>query len=62
MLVRKNVQGSDYKIADKWEDKPHEVVSQYKDFPVFVIRPVSNPMAKERVLHSSMLHPAHSVE
>ena len=62
VLVHKNVQGSDYKIADKWEDEPHEVVSQYKDFPVFVIRPVSNPMAKEQVLHRSMLHPARSVE
>ena len=62
VLVRKNVQGSDYKIADKWEDEPHEVVSQYKDFPVFVIKPVSNPMAKERVLHRRMLHPACSVE
>ena len=62
VLVRKNAFGSDYKIADKWEEEPHEVISQYKNFPVFIIQSVVDQKAKEWVLHRNMLHPARSIE
>ena len=62
VLIRKNAFGSDYKIADKCKDEPHEVISQYKDFPVFIVQSIVDPKAKERVLYRSMLHSAHSVE
>ena len=60
VLVRKNKLDPNYKISDKWEDEPCEVVRQYKDFPVYIIKPIDAPASKERVLHRNMLHPARS--
>ena len=37
VLVRRNLFDSQYKIADKWEENPYEVISQMDDSPVFRI-------------------------
>ena len=61
ILVRRNLFDSQYKIADKWEEYPYQVVSQMDDTPVYRIKAVNNPRAPIRVLHRNMLHPAWSV-
>ena len=59
--MRRNLFDSQYKIADKWEENPYEVISQMDDSPVFRIRAANNTAAPIRVLHRNMLHPARSV-
>ena len=61
VLVRRNLFDSQYKIADKWEEDPYEVISQMEDSPVFRIRAANRAAAPIRVLHRNMLHPARSV-
>ena len=61
VLVWRNLFDSQYKIADKWEEDPYEVVSQMEDTPVYCIKAVDNPKSPIRVLHRNMLHPARSV-
>ena len=60
MLVRRRNLDSNYKISDRWEEDPWQVVGQYKDFPVYIIKPIGESSGKERVLHRNMLHPARS--
>ena len=61
VLVRKNKWDTNYKISDKWENELCEVVRQYTDFPVYIIKPIDAPASKERVLHCNILqHPARS--
>ena len=51
--------GSNYKIADKWEDGVFEVVSQREDGPVFSVKQIGTNT--EQVVHRNMIHPARSV-
>ena len=60
VLVRRRNLDSNYKISDRWEEDPWQVVGQYKDFPVYIIKPIGESSGKERVLHRNMLHPARS--
>ena len=61
ILVRRNLFDSQYKIADKWEEDPYEVISQMEDSPVFRIKASNKAAAPIRVLHRNMLHPARLV-
>ena len=55
--------GADHKITDKWEQKPYLVVAQWKDQPVFEVKPVDSPDdTLVRVLHRNMLFPIQSIE
>ena len=58
VLVQRNLFDSQYKIADKLEEDPYEVVSQMDNTPVYRIKTVDNHKAPIRVLHRNMLHPA----
>ena len=35
VLVHANAPSGDHKIADQWEETPHQVLSQLADQPVF---------------------------
>ena len=58
VLVRMKALGQDHKIADKWEQDPHIVISQMGNQPVFKIQP-KNAKNQEgiRILHQNMLYP-----
>ena len=59
VLLRDKKPGSNYKIADKWEDGVFEVVSQREDGPVFSVKQIGTNT--EQVVHRNMIHPARSV-
>ena len=59
VLLRDKNPGSNYKIADKWEDGVFEVMSQKEESPVFSIRQLGTN--SEQVVHRNMIHPARSV-
>ena len=61
VLVRMKALGKDHKIADKWEQNPHVVISQMVNLPVFKIQP-SNAKNQEGigVLHWNVLYPIQS--
>ena len=40
ILVRVKVFGPDHKIADRWEQVPHKVLSQLHDNPVYKVQPL----------------------
>ena len=61
VLVRKNLFDSNYKIADKLEDKSYMAESQMDDTPVYSIVQMT-PGSSSRILHRNMLHLAHSVQ
>ena len=58
-MLRDKRPGSNYKIADKWEDGVFEVVSQRGDGPVFSVRQIGTNA--EQVVHRNMIYPARSV-
>ena len=60
-MVCQNLFDSQYKIAEKWEDEPYQVISQMDDTPVYRVKAVNSLKASVRVLHQNMLHLAHSV-
>ena len=51
----------DHKIADWWEDTPHQVISQLNNQPVFRIQPI-DAIADNNIktLHQNMLFPLQS--
>ena len=54
LLVRRKGFTSKYKIADKWESKPCEIISQCSDgLPVYTVMRSD----RERTLHCNMLFP-----
>ena len=56
VMVRVKALMGDHKIANWWEDTPHQVISQLGDQPVFKVQPVSDmPDSSIRVLHRNML-------
>ena len=58
VMVRVKALTGDHKIADRWEDTPHQVINQLGDQPVFKVQPVSAmPNSNIRVLHRNMLFP-----
>lgn len=57
VLVKKTVFSGREKLADKWEDDIHVVISQPNpELPVFKIKPVSRP-GRVRTLHRNLLLP-----
>ena len=59
MLLRDKRPGSNYKIADKWEEGVYEVMYQREDGPVFSVRQIG--ATGEQVVHRNMIHTARSV-
>ena len=41
VLVRVKAFGPDHKIADRWEQVPYKVLSQYNNSPVYKVQPVN---------------------
>ena len=64
VLVRVKALGQDHKIADKWEQNPHVVISQMGSQPVFKIQPrnAKNQEGIKRVLHQNILYPIQSTQ
>ena len=63
VMVRVKALMGDHKIADRWEDTPHQVISQLDDQPVFKVQTVSAaPDSNIRVLHRNMLFPLKTSE
>ena len=58
VLVHAKAPSGDCKIADQWEEAPHQVLSQLADKPVFQVQPM-NAVSDENimVLHRNMLFP-----
>ena len=64
VILRDKKPGTNYKIADKWNDELYEVISQRDDGPVFAIRQLGAKTQKEgelQVVHQNMIHLARSV-
>ena len=61
VMLRDKKLGTNYKIADKWDDNLYEVVSQREDGPVFAIRQLGSKKGEIQVVHRNMIHPARSV-
>ena len=59
-MVKINAFGQDHKIADRWEQMPHQVVKQLGNV-VFSVAPVDD-LSKSRTLHRNMLFPISSVQ
>ena len=58
VMVRVKASTGDHKIADRWEDTPHQVISQLGDQPVFKVQPVDATTNNNiKVLHRNMLFP-----
>ena len=48
----------DHKIADQWEEIPHQVISQLGDQPVFQVQPIDATTDNNiKILHRNMLFP-----
>ena len=55
VMVRVKALTGYHKIADQWEDIPHQVIDQLEDQPVFKVRPITATSDKDiRVLHRNM--------
>ena len=63
VLVRMKAFEQDHKIADKWKQDPHVVISQMGNQPVFKIQP-KNAKNKDgiRILHWNMLYSIQSAQ
>ena len=56
VLVRMKVLGPNYKIADRWKQVPHKVLSQLHDSPVYKVQPLDKEGEDSiQVLHQNML-------
>ena len=60
MLICINKFGTDYKIADKWEQDPWKVIDKRNDSPLIMICSVVNGEIKK--LHQNMLYPLRMVD
>ena len=61
VLVRVKAFGSDWKVADKWEQSLYLVVERMGDKPIFKIWPLdSADDSRDRILHRNMLFPLQS--
>ena len=55
VLVRVKVFGPDHKIADRWEQVPHQVLSQLHNSPVYKVQPPDKEGEDNiQVLHRNM--------
>ena len=63
VLVRIKALGQDHKIADKWEQYPHVVISQMGNQPVFKVQP-RNVKDQEgiKILHENILYPIQTAQ
>ena len=58
VMVRVKALTGDHKIADRWEDSPHQVIDQLGDQLGFKVQPVTTVSDSNiRVLHRNMLFP-----
>ena len=63
VMVRVKAFTGDHKIADQWEDTPHQVIGQLIDQPVFKVQPITAISDNNiRVLHRNMLFPLKTSE
>ena len=63
VMVRVKALTGDHKIADQWEDTPHQVIGQLGDQLVFKVQPINaTPDNNIRVLHRNMLFPLKTSE
>ena len=61
VLVQVKALTGDHKIADWWEDTPHQVISQLNDQPLFWVQPIDAIADNNiKVLHWNMLFPLQS--
>ena len=62
VLVHAKAPSGDHKIADQWEEAPHQVLSHLADQPVFQMQSI-DAVGDENisVLHRNMLFPVQSV-
>ena len=63
VLVRTKALGQHHKIADKWEQDPHVVISKMHNQSVFKVQP-KNAKNQEgiQILHQNMLYPIKSAQ
>ena len=62
VLVHAKAPSDDHKIADQWENIPHQILSQLVKQPFFQVQPVDATNDEIfRVLHRNMLFPIQSV-
>ena len=58
LSLRVKVFGPDHKIADRWEQVPHKVLSQLHDSPVYKVQPLYKEGEDNiQILHWNMLFP-----
>ena len=64
VMDRVKTLAGDHKITDRWEDIPHQVISQVGDQPVFKVQPVDATLDDNniKVLHRNMLFPLKTSE
>ena len=63
IMVRVKALTGNHKIADRWEDIPHQVTDQLGDQPVFKVQPITTMSDSDiRVLHRNMLFPLKTSE
>ena len=63
VMVRVKALTGAHKIADQWEDTPHQVISQLGDQPVFKVHPIDAITDNNiKVLHRNMLFPLKTSE
>ena len=60
-MLRDKKLGTNYKIADKWDDNLYEVISQREHGPFFAIQQLGSKKGEIQVVHHNMIHPARSV-
>ena len=62
VMVRVKALTGDHKIADRWEDTPHQIIGQLGDQPVFKVQPITAISDNIRVSHRNMLFPLKTSE
>ena len=58
VMVQVKALTGDHKIADRWENTPHRVISQLNDQPVILVQPIDATADNNiKILHQNMLFP-----
>ena len=62
-MVQVKALTGDHKIADWWEDIPHQVISQLGDQPVFWVQPINATTDNNiNILHRNIMFPLKTSE
>ena len=62
VMLKDKKLGTNYKMADKWDDNLYEVISQREDGPVFALRQLRSKEGEVQVVHHNMIHPERSIK